>query len=236
MTAIDVSASAAFFAGLLSFFSPCILPLVPSYLSYITGSVFGDSEAISDISRIRKRTAGLSILFIFGFSAVFIAMGAAAGFLGSLLIEYRRQISVAGGLLIIVFGLNMAGALKIRALNSYFRFGMNNNSTGYLRAVLTGIIFAAGWTPCIGPMLGSILVLASTSGSVAQGVFLLSLYSLGMAAPFLIISLSANHFIGRLKSINRWVPAINMFSGAVLITAGILLVTGMFERLAYIFY
>lgn len=236
MTALDISAPGAFLAGILSFLSPCVLPLVPSYLSYITGSVFSGAAGEINTGRIERSTALFSLLFIAGFSSVFISMGIAASFVGSLLIEYREMVRIGGGLLIVVFGLHIAGWLRIRVLNSYFKFEGKGIAPGYLRSLLAGMIFAAGWTPCVGPILGSILVMAGTAGSVSHGALLLGLYSLGLGAPFFIISLSANYFLTRIKHLNRWIPAINLFSGTVLIAAGILLMTGMFERLAYIFY
>jgi cytochrome c-type biogenesis protein len=236
MTVLDISAPGAFLAGILSFLSPCVLPLVPSYLSYITGSVFSGAAGENSNGRIGRSTALFSLLFITGFSSVFVSMGIAASYIGGLLIEYREVIRIGGGMLIVAFGLHIAGWLRIGALNSYFKFEGKGLAPGYLRSLLAGMIFAAGWTPCVGPILGSILVMAGTAGSVPYGALLLGLYSLGLALPFFIISLSANYFLAKLKHLNRWIPAINMFSGAVLIAAGILLMTGMFDRLAYIFY
>jgi len=236
MTALDISAPGAFLAGILSFLSPCVLPLVPSYLSYITGSVFSGAAGENSTGRVGRSTALFSLLFIAGFSSVFVSMGIAAGFVGGLLTEYREIIRIGGGLLIVVFGLHIAGWLRIGVLNSYFKFEGKGLAPGYLRSLLAGMIFAAGWTPCVGPILGAILVMAGTAGSASRGALLLGLYSLGLGVPFFIISLSANYFLARIKHLNRWIPAINLFSGTVLIAAGILLMTGMFDRLAYIFY
>lgn len=235
MTALDISAPGAFLAGILSFLSPCVLPLVPSYLSYITGSVFSGATGENSTGRVGRSTALFSLLFIAGFSSVFVSMGIAAGFVGGLLIEYREIIRIGGGLLIVVFGLHIAGWLRIGALNSYFKFEGKSIAPGYLRSLLAGMIFAAGWTPCVGPILGSILVMAGTAGSASRGALLLGLYSLGLGVPFFIISVSANYFLARIKHLNRWIPVINLFSGTVLIAAGILLMTGIFERLAYFF-
>lgn len=236
MIPLNISAPGAFIAGILSFFSPCILPLVPSYISYITGSVFSVTEKEEISSDARKLTVFYSLCFILGFSAVFIIMGMAASQLGSLFAEYRDAVRTIGGFLIIVFGLHITGVLKIGLLNSYFRFDANSSASGYFRSFLFGVIFATGWTPCVGPILGSILIIAGTEADLLNGMFLLCLYSLGMAIPFFVISFSANYFLAKLRGINRWIHAINRISGAILVAAGILLATGTFERLSYLFY
>jgi len=236
MIAGNISAPVAFFAGLLSFFSPCILPLVPSYMSYITGSVFSGIENDSVPANIKKLTVLYSLCFIGGFSAIFILLGAAASFAGNLFLEYRELIRLLGGLLIIFFGLHIIGLFKIGILNSYFKFGGNLAAPGYFRAFIAGIIFAAGWTPCVGPILGSILIIAGTDATLLNGIMLLGLFSLGMAIPFFIISLSVNYFLAGLKKINRWVPIINGVSGVVLVIVGILLATGQFESLTSLLY
>lgn len=236
MTSLNLTVPAAFFAGLLSFFSPCILPLVPSYMSYITGSVFGVTKDNTSPAGIERKTVSYSACFILGFSAVFILMGIAASYAGGLLLGYKDLIRTAGGTLIIIFGLHVMGWLRIGFLNSYLKLDVKNPAPGYLRSFFVGVIFAAGWTPCVGPILGSILILAGNSADISTGLVMLCSYSLGMAVPFFVISLSANFFLSRLKKLNRWIPVINYTSGAVLIAAGILLATGLFDRLAYIFY
>ncbi len=236
MISLNLSAPTAFLAGLLSFFSPCILPLVPSYMSYITGSVFSGVESEKDLSYIRRLTVAYSLCFISGFSAVFVLMGIAASYVGGALLEYRDIIRMIGGGLILVFGFHIMGWLKIGILNSYHKFDAKRSAPGYLRSFVVGVIFAAGWTPCVGPILGSILILAGTEADVLNGIFLLCLYSLGMAIPFFVVSFSANFFLAKLKRLNRWIPIINYASGGILIVAGILLIAGMFERLSYFFY
>lgn len=236
MTVENISAPVAFFAGLLSFFSPCILPLVPSYMSYITGSVFSGIENEPVPADIKRLTVLYSLCFIMGFSAVFILLGAAASFAGNIFFEYRELIRLLGGLLIIFFGLHIIGLLKIGLLNSYFKFGGAGAAPGYFRSFITGIIFAAGWTPCVGPILGSILIIAGTEATLLNGIMLLGLFSLGMAVPFFIISLSVNYFLAGLKKINRWIPVINGISGIVLVIVGVLLATGRFESLTSFLY
>jgi len=236
MIAESISAPVAFFAGLLSFFSPCILPLVPSYMSYITGSVFSGIENEPVPADIKRLTVLYSLCFILGFSAVFVLLGAAASFAGNLFLEYRGLIRLIGGLLIILFGLHIIGLLKIGPLNSYFKFKENGAAPGYFRSFIAGIIFAAGWTPCVGPILGSILIIAGTDATLLNGIMLLGLFSLGMAIPFFIISLSVNYFLAGLKKIRRWVPAINIVSGIILVIVGILLATGRFESLTSFLY
>lgn len=236
MIPVSISAPGAFLAGILSFFSPCILPLVPSYMSYITGSVFSGLEDEKRIADIRRTTVLYSLFFIAGFSLVFVLLGTAASLGGSLLFGYRDLIRIIGGFLILVFGLHIIGWLKIGVLNSYFKFNTNKTAPGYFRSLAAGIIFAAGWTPCVGPILGSILVIAGTEGTIGKGVLLLSLYSLGMGVPFFVISLSVNFFIAKLNKLKKWIPLINYISGIALIITGILLITGMLERLSYLFY
>lgn len=235
MIPLNLSAPAALLAGVLSFFSPCILPLVPSYMSYITGSVFSGIENEKELAGVKKLTLLYSLCFVSGFSAVFILLGVAASYLGSLFLEYRDYIRVVGGFFVVAFGFHIMGWLKIGILNAYLKFDAKKGPAGYLKALFTGIIFAAGWTPCVGPILGSILILAGTETTLLNGVVLLGLYSLGMAIPFLVISLSANYFLTKLKGLNRWIPAINYISGGILVIAGVLLITGMFKKLSYLF-
>ncbi|MFA5104673.1 MAG: cytochrome c biogenesis protein CcdA [Candidatus Margulisiibacteriota bacterium] len=236
MIPLNISAAGAFLAGVISFFSPCILPLVPSYMSYITGSVFSGLENEEDLAGIKRNTTLYSLLFIAGFSSVFVLLGCAASFAGSLFLEYRDYIRITGGVLIFVFGLHIMGWLRIGVLNSYFKLDAKKTAPGYLRSFLAGIIFAAGWTPCVGPILGSILILAGTEATILNGILLLGLYSLGMAIPFFVISLSANFFLARLNKLKEWVPLINNISGIALIITGIFLITGMFGTLSSLFY
>jgi len=181
-----VSLLMAFGGGLLSFFSPCVLPVIPSYISYITGISFEDLTGEQDRRRIRMVTLKNSLLFIAGFSFVFILLGASSSFLGSVLFEYQEAVRKIGGVLIVIMGCYIAGILKIGFLSRDKRLHLRNKPAGLLGSFLVGIAFAAGWTPCIGPILGSILLYAGTAGSVASGIELLTAYALGLGLPFLL--------------------------------------------------
>ena len=182
----QISLIAAFSAGLLSFVSPCVLPLVPSYISYITGLSVEQLTDASERVKFRKAIVVNSLLFIGGFSSVFIAFGASASFLGQILITHQDLIRRVGGALIIVFGLYLLGILNLTFLKMEQRYQFRNRPAGYLGSFLIGVAFAAGWTPCVGPVLGSILLYASTTDSLFSGVVLLTFYSLGLGLPLFL--------------------------------------------------
>lgn len=216
----------AFGGGLLSFFSPCVLPLIPSYVSYITGISFEDLTGEQDRRRIRMVTLKNSLLFIAGFSFVFILLGASSSFLGSILYDYQVTIRKVGGILIIIMGCYITGFLKIGFLSRDKRFHLKNKPAGLVGSFLVGVAFAAGWTPCIGPILGSILLYASTAGSVASGIELLTAYTLGLGLPFLITSLAINTALSYFKRLRRYMRAVSIVSGLFLVVMGIMLFTG----------
>ncbi|HTP42339.1 MAG TPA: cytochrome c biogenesis protein CcdA [Nitrospiria bacterium] len=222
----------AFTAGLLSFVSPCVLPLVPSYISYITGLSF---EELSDRRQSRQvlwTTLRSALIFIAGFSIVFIAFGASATALGQLLLTHQEVIRRIGGALIIVFGLYVMGALKLRwlapwlAMDKHWRF--SERPAGYIGTFLIGVAFAAGWTPCVGPILGSILLYASTTDSVFTGIRLLTAYSFGLGLPLLAVALVFNSALAGLKSVQRHLRAITVGSGLFLVFVGALIFTNSF--------
>ncbi len=217
--------------GLLSFFSPCVLPVIPSFLSYITGITFEDLTEQQDKSRIRKIALSNSVFFIAGFSLIFILLGASSSFLGGLLSEYRDTVRKIGGVLIIVMGLYMAGVLKIGFLSRDKRVHIQNKPAGFVGSLLVGMAFAAGWTPCIGPVLGSILLYASTAKSVSSGIELLTAYALGLGLPFLFTSLAIGAVLPYFRKVNRYMRIMSAVSGLFLVTAGILLFTGTFNTL-----
>lgn len=221
----EASYSLAFLAGLISFLSPCVLPLVPSYMSYITGVSFEDLSDGSDKKRIRRLTLINSLLFIMGFSIVFIALGASSSLIGQWLFQYQDQMRIGGGILIIVFGLFISGFLKLDFLMKEKKFQLQGRPAGYAGTVLIGMTFAAGWTPCIGPILGSILLVASTQDSILSGVQLLTVYSLGLGLPFLIAGLAFNSFVSYSNTLKRHMRAIKIVSGVILILFGIILLT-----------
>ncbi len=221
----EVSYPIALVAGIVSFLSPCVFPLVPSYVSFITGISFEDLTTGTDSARIRKLTITNSLMFIMGFSVVFIALGASSSYIGSVLANNQQIIKQVGGVLIIVFGLYMIGILKIRFLSIEKKFHFQGRPAGYIGAFLIGVTFAAGWTPCIGPVLGSILLYAATANSALYGIKLLAVYSLGLAIPFFIVSLAFNTMLSSMPKIQRYLRHITIISGILMIAFGIVLLT-----------
>ena len=212
----------AFGGGVMSFLSPCVLPLVPSYLSFVTGMSLEDLQEGVD----RKATFIHSLLFVLGFSIIFITLGASASFLGSFLRYYEIWIARIGGVVIIVLGLHLTGVLRIAPLMRERRVHVNDKPAGYLGTIGVGAAFGAGWTPCIGPVLGAILTLAATEDTVWAGVSLLSVYSLGLAIPFLISALALDWFLGAFSRFRRFLPMVEKVAGGMLIILGLLLMTG----------
>ena len=224
----EVSVLIAFAAGFLSFISPCVLPLVPSYITYITGVSFHELTDQETRKKVKWTTLIHSCLFILGFSTVFILMGASASYLGQILSKYQTWIMKIGGILIILLGIHFI--LQIFPfLQIEKRFEMKRKPLGYLGSFLVGIVFAAGWTPCIGPILSTILIYASTSQQMATGIILLAFYSLGLGIPFLLASLAFNFFLSTFEKIRRYMKVIIFISGFFLIGVGILLLTGTFR-------
>lgn len=215
----------AFTAGLLSFLSPCVLPLIPSYITFITGM------SLDEVQGARRAALIHSLLFIAGFTLIFLALGATATILGRVLNAYRDVISRVGGGLIVVFGLYLLGVLDIRALSQERRVHLADKPVGYLGTVLVGIAFGAGWTPCIGPILGSILAYTASAPDLRRGLLLLFTYSLGLAVPFLIASLAVNHFLRAFKRFRGAMLWVNRVGGALLVVIGLLMVTGYFTIL-----
>lgn len=228
----DVSFPLAFVAGLFSFLSPCVLPLVPSYVSFITGVSFEDLTGNVDRRRIRHLTITNSIAFILGFSAVFMALGASSSAVGRFLFTYQDWIRIIGGVLIIVMGLFVAGFLKIDFLTRDRKVHLSGKPVGYAGTFLVGMTFAAGWTPCIGPILGTILLYASTKGSAVYGFKLLAVYSLGLAVPFFASSLALNSFLSYSKKVLRYMRVIMVLSGVLLILFGVMLLTNRIGELS----
>ncbi|MCZ4353687.1 cytochrome c biogenesis protein CcdA [Roseovarius aestuarii] len=221
---------AAFLGGAISFLSPCVLPLAPGYVSYIAGQSAtepGPSRSMGD----RARSVILSLWFVFGFSTVFVGLGAGANLLGGMLLRWKYELGLAGGLLIVLFGLVMMGAIKIPAMMRDTRLDVATKGGNPAGAYLMGLAFAFGWTPCIGPVLGSILTVSATSG--ADGVALLAIYSAGLGLPFLLIALFTNEIAGKLRQIGavgRWLYRV---SGGLMVLMGIGVMTGQISRLAF---
>jgi len=222
----NVGILVAFLGGLLSFLSPCVLPLVPSYLGFVTGFTFDEMTN-------RRRMAMLhAALFVLGFTLVFMLFGATATVLGRVLKYYQVWFQRIGGALIVLFGLYCLGWLKLRFLDQDARLHLDRKPIGYLGSVLVGMAFAAGWTPCIGPILGAILGLAANEASLPRGMLLLGSYSLGLAIPFLFAAFAVETFLAwfqRFRKHLRWVQRV---SGVLLIIVGLLLLSGQFTRLA----
>lgn len=216
----------AFAAGLLSFLSPCVLPLVPSYIGFLTGMTLPEMTG-------RRRAALIhALLFVGGFSLVFILLGASATALGRALNYYQVWLQRVGGALIILFGLLCLGAFRVQLLTQERRLHLDRKPVGYLGSALVGMAFAAGWTPCIGPVLGGILGLAATSADVSRGMLLLGVYSAGLALPFLVAAVAVESFLDWFQRFRRFLPWVMRVSGVLLVIVGILLVTGEFTRLA----
>ncbi|MEE8551409.1 MAG: cytochrome c biogenesis protein CcdA, partial [Gemmatimonadota bacterium] len=187
----------AFLAGLLSFLSPCVLPLIPSYISFVTG--IGMEELEAGGAQVKRVTLVHSLLFVAGFTLIFLLMGASATYMGQLLRTYQDLIARIGGLIIILFGVYLLGVIPIAALGREKRFQFQTKPVGYLGTVAVGVAFGAGWVPCIGPILGSILTLAATRADVAEGVGLLGVYSAGLAVPFVLSAVALTVFLDWFK-------------------------------------
>ncbi|MDP2971583.1 MAG: cytochrome c biogenesis CcdA family protein [Deltaproteobacteria bacterium] len=227
----EISALIAFTAGILSFVSPCVLPLVPSYITYVTGVSFKELADARGKARLRWATMIHSLLFIMGFSAVFILIGASASYLGQVLVEYQSWIMKGGGVLIIVLGIHFTGVINIPFLLLEKRFEFRKKPLGYLGSFFVGVVFAAGWTPCIGPILSTILIYASTAKNYTTGVYLLTAYSMGLGIPFFLSSLAFNAFLSAFDRIKRYMRWITLISGIFLIIIGILFLTDTFREI-----
>ena len=223
----------AFAAGLLSFISPCVLPLVPAYISFISGVSMEEFREGKESKNSFKKVSLNSILFISGFSLVFILLGASATAIGRLLLSKLSVFTQIAGIVIIVFGLHTIGIFRIKYLDFQKRFNVRKKSSGLIGSFFVGIAFAFGWTPCIGPILGAILAFASTQKTVVQGIVLLSVYSLGLAIPFFITGIAMNAFLKFFKSIKNHFRKIEIASGLLLIIIGVLILTNNFQRLIF---
>ena len=226
----SISYPAALIAGLLSFFSPCILPLIPAYFTYITGMSL---EELTDArsGRIRLRVVGATLSYVMGFSVVFVLMGASASFIGNLIFQYRDAIRIVGGILIILLGIHMTGWIRFRPLDFEKRLEVKQKPLHLAGTFFVGMAFGAGWSPCIGPLLGSILIVAGNQDTVAQGIALLSVYAAGLAIPFLLLSVFVTSLLAFMKKASWSIKYINTIAGALLLVLGVLLV---FDKLSLI--
>ncbi|MFH0996684.1 MAG: cytochrome c biogenesis protein CcdA [Pseudomonadota bacterium] len=222
MFAETISYPAALLAGLLSFFSPCILPLIPAYFAFISG--FTLDELTGCENGIRKKVVLSTAAYVLGFSSVFILMGASASYLGSFIQEYSTPIRIIGGVLIMFLGLHLTGWLRFNALEFEKRVHLDKKPIHFMGTFLVGMAFAAGWSPCIGPLLGSILIIAGSKETVLEGIALLSVYSLGLAIPFMAMSMFIDVMLVFLKKATRALKYFNRIAGVLLIFVGLSLV------------
>ncbi len=224
----NVGILAALVAGVLSFLSPCVLPLVPSYLSFVTGMSLEDIQEGVD----RRHVLVHSLLFVGGFTLIFLLLGASATFIGTFLIVYSDWVARIGGIVIIVFGLHLMGIFQLVFMMRERRLHLANKPAGYIGTVAVGVAFGAGWTPCIGPILGAILTMAASQETVGAGTFLLFVYSVGLAVPFLVVAHLMERFLDAFASFRTFLPTVQVVSGMLLLLLGVLLVTGSFTTLA----
>ena len=230
----------AFTAGILSFASPCVLPLIPSYLTYITGLSFSQLEDAHPKAKVRLTVLLHSLCFIIGFSVVFVLLGAIAGIASSKFQLYLREglgwIEKVGGLLIFLFGVHMTGLFHFGVLLGEKRIQLHKKPSGFIGTLVVGVAFAAGWTPCIGPILASILMVAATSGKVAEGVGLLSVYSLGLGLPFLLSGLLFHQFLIAFNRFRKYIRLVEIGTGVMLMAVGVMLMFKLMGHLTMFLY
>lgn len=225
----EVTIWSAFFAGMISFLSPCIFPLVPAYLAQLTGTTISNNQIQANRSLILSRSIG----FIIGFTIIFLLLGASSSLIGKLFLDYRTLLERIGGIIIAIFGLQMAGIISIKMLLSEKRLNYTPKKTSsFFGSVMFGFLFATGWSPCVGLTLSAILILAGQTESMAMGMFMLLIYSFGMGIPFIIVALLWSKSLNKMRKLNKWIPKIQKVSGYVMIMLGILLFTGHFQLIS----
>ncbi len=232
MGAENISYVGAFIAGFLSFLSPCVLPLIPSFITYITGLSFADLQEEHPTHKVRRLTAIHTLLFIAGFTVVFVLLGASATYIGGFLQTHMALIRKVGGALIVVFGIHVTGLVPIHLLHGEKRVSIHRKPAGYLGSFLVGLAFAAGWTPCIGPILASILMVAATEDTVFHGISLLLVYSMGLAIPFFLSSLAMHQFLTVFNRFKKYIRLFEIVTGVFLIVVGIMIFTNYLSVLA----
>lgn len=222
----------AFAAGAISFLSPCVLPLVPGYVSYVAGETLSSKSSAWDRTRTLP-VLGLSLLFVLGFGTVFVILGASATALGQLLLRYRYETNIVGGAIVTVFGLFVLGLLNPSWLQRDVRFHLNIPGGRPVGAYVLGLAFAFGWTPCIGPVLGAILTVSAASATVSNGVVLLAVYSLGLGLPFLIAAAFTGAFLARMSVMRRLGRPLQLFAGGVMVLMGLAMITGYMSAFSF---
>lgn len=227
----SVSLAMAFSGGLLSFASPCVLPLVPSYVGYITGLSFDELTTQGHTARVRTRTIINSLIFIAGFSTMFALLGLSASALGQWLLDYQHAIRIVGGALVILFGLYIGGWIPLHWLSRERRVHLAARPAGLLGTFLVGMVFAAGWTPCVGPVLAGILTMAASSETTTSGATLLLAYSLGLGLPLFLSALAVERFLTSYRRLMPYLPVVTRVTGVLLIVIGVLLMTNSFAAI-----
>ena len=222
----NVNLAIAFFAGVLAFFSPCFLPLVPAYLIYITGLSF------EEIQKVRGMTIVHSLLFILGFTIVFTSLGMAAGLAGQFFFQFANVIRIMGGLLVVFLGLYLMRIIKLPFLDLERKITISSKPTGFVGTLLVGMVFALGWTPCVGPILAGILLFASQTATLGEGALMLIAFSLGIGLPLFLFSLAVNFSLSFIKKIEKYLGAIHFVSGIFLVIVGLLLMTNYLQTIS----
>ena len=222
-----IKLSLAFGAGFISFLSPCVLPIIPGYISYITG------KNLNEVNRDKRKVLIKTILFSLGFSSIFISLGIAASAIGNILLFFSNELRIAAGLIIIFFSLQLIGLLNFNFMNQEKRIHTKSYKDNYIFPYIVGAAFAFGWTPCIGPVLGSIIALSATEATVAKGVLLLSSYSLGLAIPFILSGYFMNKFLISKKGFSKYYGRVTKTGGIILLITGILITTNQIQVISY---
>lgn len=228
----NVSIFIALSAGFISFLSPCILPLIPSYMAFITGISLEELSHEKNLKRVRKIVIINSLLFILGFSIIFITLGASATFIGKFLSRNIRWFEIVGGCVVILLGLHFIGIFRLKFLNREKKIHLKDKPLGFIGTVLVGMAFGAGWTPCVGPILGAILTMAATTQNIFKGMVLLAFYSVGLGLPFLISGLIIHKFFEYFKAVRKYFKVITAVGGILLVILGVLLITGYFSSIS----
>jgi len=228
----NVSIFVAISAGIISFLSPCILPVIPSYLAFITGISLEELSQQESLRKVRKKVITNSLMFILGFSIIFITLGASATVIGKFLYNNIRWFEIIGGVLVIILGLHFAGIFRLKFLDREKKIHLKKKPLGYLGTCLVGMAFGAGWTPCVGPILGAILAMAATTQDVLKGIILLAFYSAGLGLPFFLSAIILHKFFEYFKTIRKYFKVISIVGGVLLIIVGILLISGYFSSLS----
>lgn len=231
METTNISFVGAFIAGLLSFLSPCVLPLMPSFITYITGLSFAELQTEHPSDKVRKQTIIHTTLFICGFTFVFVLLGASATFVGGLLQAHTVAIRRVGGILIVLFGIHLTGLIPIKFLLGEMRVTIHRKPAGYVGSLLVGLAFAAGWTPCIGPILASILMMAATEETILRGITLLLVYSMGLAVPFFLTALAMHQFLVFFNRFKKYIRLFEIMTGLFLVIIGALIFTNCLTSL-----